>query len=93
MFSAPLVRKLFDAKAGGTVSEVQGKSGNFIVARVTGIMHPHILPGSPGFSEGAQQLSQSLAGDFSLSLANAARDAQGVTVNQKLLDSAIGGGS
>jgi peptidyl-prolyl cis-trans isomerase D len=92
-FSAALVRKLFEAKAGGIVSGPQGRSGNFVIAKVTGVMHPRILPGSPGFSEGAQQLSQSMAGDFSLALANAARNAQGVTVNQKLLDSTIGGGS
>jgi len=93
MFSAALVRKLFEARPGGIVSAPQGQSGNFVVAKVTGVMHPRILPGSPGFSEGAQQLSQSMAGDFSLALANAARSAQGVTVNQKLLEAAIGGGS
>ena len=93
MFSAATVQKLFDAKAGGIVSGPQGLSGNFIIAKVTGIMHPRILPGSPGFAQGAQQIGQTISGDFSLALANAARAAQGVTVNQKLVDSAIGGGS
>jgi peptidyl-prolyl cis-trans isomerase D len=93
MFSAAVTQKLFAAKPGGIVSGPQGQSGNFIIAKVTGIAHPPILPGSPGFAQGAQQLSQAMSGDFSLALANAARTRQGVKINQKLMDSAIGGGT
>ena len=70
-----------------------GTSGNFIIAKVTGIVHPPVMPNSPGFAQGARELSQNISGDFTLALANAARNSQGVKVNQKMLDSAIGGGS
>jgi peptidyl-prolyl cis-trans isomerase D len=93
MFSASLMQKLFAAKPGGVVSGTQGLSGNFIIARVTGIAHPQILPGSPGFAQGMQELSQNMAGDISVALANAARAGEGVKINQKLLDSAVGEGS
>jgi peptidyl-prolyl cis-trans isomerase D len=88
-----VVQRLFEAKPGVAVSGGQGLSGNYIIARVTGISHPKILPGSPGFADGVQQLSQNAAGDFTVALANAARMRQGVKVNQKLLDAAIGGTS
>ncbi|HEX3753653.1 MAG TPA: peptidyl-prolyl cis-trans isomerase [Rhizomicrobium sp.] len=92
-FSADLVQQLFETKSGGIVSGSQEPSGSYIVARLTGVSHPEILPGSPGFSEGVEQLSQNTASDFSAALANAAREKQGVRVNQKMLQSAIGGGS
>jgi hypothetical protein len=42
---------------------------------------------------GAMRFSQSVAGDFSIALANAARARQGVKVNQKLVQSVTGGGT
>ncbi len=92
-FSAALVRKLFDAKAGGIVSGAQGVSGNFIIAKVTGIAHAPLTPAVPGFAGAAQQLSSDMASDFSLALADAARAKQGVKINQRLLESAMGQGS
>jgi peptidyl-prolyl cis-trans isomerase D len=93
MFSSALVGKLFEARPGGIVSGPQGLSGNFIIARVSGVAHPRIAPNSPGFAAGVQQIAATVAGDFSIAMANAARAKQGVKVNQKLLDAAIGGGT
>jgi peptidyl-prolyl cis-trans isomerase D len=93
MFSAPIVAKLFDAAPGGIVMGPQGISGNFIIARVTGIAHAVINPRDPGFQAGAQRLSGTVASDFSVALANAARARQGVKVNQKLVQAVVGGGS
>ncbi len=93
MFSAPIITKLFAAAPGAVVSGPQGLSGNHIIARVTGIAHPVPNPGDPNFMGGMQRLSSSVAGDLSVSLANAARARQGVKVNQRLLDQATGQGS
>ncbi|MDB5733377.1 MAG: Peptidylprolyl isomerase [Alphaproteobacteria bacterium] len=93
MFGAPLVARLFEAGPGGIVMGPQGISGNFIIAKVTGIAHPLINPRDPNFQAGAQRLSGTVSGDFSIALANAARAKQGVKVNQKLVQTVVGGGS
>jgi peptidyl-prolyl cis-trans isomerase D len=90
MFNAALVQRLFDAPAGGTVFGTQGLSGNYILARVSGIAHPKLDMRDPNFQGGTMRLSQSVAGDFSIDLANAARARQGVKVNQQQVASVTG---
>ena len=90
MFSAQFVQRLFDAAPGAIVSGAQGASGNYILAKVTGISHPQLNPRDPGFQGGAARLSQAVAGDFSIAMANAARLRQGVKVNQKMVASVTG---
>jgi peptidyl-prolyl cis-trans isomerase D len=87
MFSAQMIQKLFDAPPGGIEYGPQGLSGNYILAKVTGISHPKLDPRAPNFQGGAARLSQAVAGDFSVALAGAARQRQGVRVNQKLVQS------
>jgi peptidyl-prolyl cis-trans isomerase D len=87
-----VVAKLFDAPGGGLVMGTQGISGNYIIAKVTGIAHPRLNPADPGFQQGARQLSATVSSDFSVALANAARARQGVKVNQKLVQSVTGAG-
>ena len=92
MLPAALVQKLFDAAQGGIVSAPSGDG--YVIAQVTGIVHPRPTgPNDAQFRGHAQQLAGSIAGDFTISMANAERAAQRVTVNQKLLDAATGGGS
>jgi peptidyl-prolyl cis-trans isomerase D len=93
MFGAPVIARIFEAAPGGIVMGPQGISGNFIIAKVTGISHPLINPRDPNFQAGAQRLSGTVSGDFSIALANAARAKQGVKVNQKLVQTVVGGGS
>jgi peptidyl-prolyl cis-trans isomerase D len=92
-FSGALITQLFDAPPGGVVEAVQGTGGNYIIAKLTGISHPQTPDQAQIFSGGWAQLSQQAAGDITLSLANAERQRQGVTVNQQLLQQAIGGQS
>lgn len=92
MFSANMVQSLFDAPAGGIVSGPQGLSGNWIIAKVTGISHPKLDPNDPNLRAGIGQLAQGVAGDMVIAMANAARTHQGVKVNRKLMDSIVGGG-
>jgi hypothetical protein len=92
VFPASLVEDIFNAPPGGVVWGKDGLSGNFVIACVTGIIHPRLDPKDPSYAQGAQQLSKAVAGDLTISLANAARLDQGVQVNQELLKSAIGSG-
>ncbi len=92
-FSAALISQLFEAPAGGVVEAAQGTGGNYIIAKVTGIAHPQTPNSAQIFAGGWEQLSQQTASDFTLSLANAERQRQGVTVNQQLLQQTIGGQS
>jgi len=84
-FNSMMVQRLFSTAPGGTEYGPQGSTGNFMIARITGISHPPQNPRDPGFMVGAQRLSQAMAQDFSIDLSNAARTRQGVKVNQKLL--------
>ncbi|MBN9590254.1 MAG: hypothetical protein BGN85_10490 [Alphaproteobacteria bacterium 64-11] len=92
VFSAELVQDVFNAAPGGVVWGPEGMTGNFVIARVSGIAHPPLNPNDPGYAQGAAQLSRAVAGDFTISLSNAARDRQGVKVNQQLVNSTIGAG-
>ena len=88
---AALVQKLFDAPQDGIVAAPRGDG--YVIAQVTGIVHPRPTPDSPQFRATAQQLAQGVAGDLTISMANAERAAQRVTVNQKMLDSVTGNDS
>jgi peptidyl-prolyl cis-trans isomerase D len=85
MFSSDIVTRLFAAQPGGVEFGVQGLSGNYMIARVSGISHPPINPAE--LQSVAFRFSQQVAQDFSMDAANAARARQGVKVNQKLLTS------
>lgn len=90
-FGAAFVQRLFMAAPGAVISGTQGSSDNYILAKVTGIAHPKMNIRDPNFQAGAARLSQAVAGDFSIAMANAARERQGVKVNQKLVASLTGG--
>jgi peptidyl-prolyl cis-trans isomerase D len=90
MFSSDMVGRLFAAAPGGVEYGAQGLSGNYMIARVTGISHPPANPADPNFQPIAVRFSQQVAQDFSLDAANAGRTRQGVKVNQKLLASITG---
>jgi hypothetical protein len=55
-------------------------------------MHPPIPQASAGFQRGMRALAGQLGEDITVSLAQDARTKQGVKVNQKLLDQAVGNG-
>jgi hypothetical protein len=64
--------------------------GAYMIARVTGIQHPSPSESDLGYGQGVRQLSGDIASDFSSSLAKAEQARQGVTINQKLVDTTIG---
>ncbi len=89
-FSAPLVKEIFSVPPGGIAYGPMVKGGNYIVARVTGVLHPPLPPTSPGFRQGIRELSGQVAEDIVLSLAKAARDTHGVTINKAMVDRITG---
>jgi peptidyl-prolyl cis-trans isomerase D len=92
-FSGDLITKLFEAAPGGIVQAPQGTGGNYIIARITGIVHPQNNGTDQMYTAGRGQISQQAALDLSAVLANASRNQQGVKVNQKLLQQVTGGAS
>ncbi len=91
-FPAAVVAKLFSAPGGGVDFGPQGTSGNYVIARITGVSHPRFNPQDPAFQGGVMRFSQSMAQDFTIDMAKSARTRQGVKVNQKLLASVTGAG-
>ena len=90
-FSAQTVARLFAAAPGGVDVGPQG-TGNYMIARLSGIRHEALNPQDPAFQAGVMRFSQSVAQDFGVDLAVAARTRQGVKVNQKLVSSLTGSG-
>ncbi|HEY0282394.1 MAG TPA: peptidyl-prolyl cis-trans isomerase, partial [Rhizomicrobium sp.] len=84
-FSSELVRALFAVAPGAAAYGPLGKGEGYIVARVTGIYHPLPPTNSLEFQQGVRAISQNIAEDVVASFAHAARDKQGVKINDKLL--------
>ena len=91
-FSATMTGEIFSAPPDGIVIGPQAVGPNFIIAQVSGINHATPTATDATFQGGKTQLSAQAAGDLSTAFANAARLSQGVKVNQKVLQSAIGSG-
>jgi peptidyl-prolyl cis-trans isomerase D len=90
---AALIQKIFSVPGGHAVAAPSTTGGNYIVARVTGVAHVPMMPGTFAFSRAAQSLGRDAGGDFSDFLAKAARDAQGVSINQTNAARAMGEGT
>jgi len=91
-FSPVLLEKIFSVPGGGVVSGPTAKGDGYVVARVTGVMHPPIPTTSPGYRQGLGQLANQMGEDLTVTLANDEKAREKVTINQKLLDQALGGG-
>jgi peptidyl-prolyl cis-trans isomerase D len=90
VFSQPLITALFQATPGQAVFGPKGKSGDWVVARLTGIYHPPLPESSPMYRAGVGQISQEAAAGIVESYIAARRAEQGVTYNSKMLQSVIG---
>ena len=92
VFNAQLVTALFAAPPGGALFE-PGPDGTIVIARVSGIAHPAPAPNDTQFAQGVGEVSGAIANDITYSLARAEQDSEGLSVNQKLIDSTISGTS
>jgi peptidyl-prolyl cis-trans isomerase D len=90
VFSQTLVANLFQAKPGQSVFGPKGNSGDYVVARVTGILHPPLPEKSPGYLTAVREMSGGVAGGITESFIAEQREEQGVTTNQKLLNGVLG---
>jgi peptidyl-prolyl cis-trans isomerase D len=90
VFSAPLLDSLFQATPGSAVVGPKGNSGEYVVARLTGIFHPPLPLESPNLRGAVRQISQGVAGGITESFVAQQRAQQGVKINEKLLNSVLG---
>jgi peptidyl-prolyl cis-trans isomerase D len=86
-----IVKKIFDAPPGGVVYAPTASGDGLIIARVSGIAHPPPSVADFMYQRFATSMSGEAAQDFDLSLARAARDRLGVTINQQQVDRITGG--
>ena len=91
LFSPQLTASIFRQAPGGITYGPTANREGMIIARVTGISHPQIPPNNPMVQRGFQQIAGQFQEDIILGLAQAARDKQGVKINQKLVDQTVGG--
>jgi len=91
LFSPQLTASIFKQAPGGITYGPTANRDGMIIARVTGISHPQIPADNPMVQRGFQQIAGQFQEDLILSLAQAARDKQGVKINQKLVDQTVGG--
>ena len=89
VFGKALISSLFNAAPGATVSGPTA-AGGYVIARVTGIRHPAPPSNNLDYLKGVRELSGEIASDFSAALSKAEQAREGVTINQKLVDSTVG---
>jgi peptidyl-prolyl cis-trans isomerase D len=92
VFSAPVVASLFSVPPGGIITGPMGNTGNYLIARVTGVMHPPLPEGNPAYQQDVRRLAGQVSQDIVFSLAKAAQAKQGVKINQPMVDRVLGGG-
>jgi peptidyl-prolyl cis-trans isomerase D len=90
-FGQDLVRAIFQAGPGKAAVGPRAKGGGYVVARVTGIVHPAISEKDPRFLMAARQLGAQAGGSISESYVAEQRDEQKVVYNRKNIDSVQGG--
>ncbi|HJW41045.1 MAG TPA: peptidyl-prolyl cis-trans isomerase [Rhizomicrobium sp.] len=88
-FSARITSAIFLAPPGGAVAAPSGPD-SYIIARVTGVVHPAPPEGSLTYLQGAQQLGGEVASDITITLAKAIQNREKLRINQKLIDSTVG---
>jgi peptidyl-prolyl cis-trans isomerase D len=90
-FGPALVQALFQVGPGKTAVGPRAKGGGYVVARVTGIVHPQINEKDPRFLMAMQQLGTQAGGSVSESYIAEQRAEQKVVYNRKNIDSVQGG--
>jgi peptidyl-prolyl cis-trans isomerase D len=90
VFSQSLVAALFQASPGQAVFGQKGKSGDWIVARLTGIFHPPLPENDMMYKASVEQISRDASTGITESFTASARGKQGVTYNDKNLQTVVG---
>jgi peptidyl-prolyl cis-trans isomerase D len=90
-FGPSLVQALFQVGPGKAAMGPRAKGGGYVVARVTGIVHPPLPEKSPQFQMALNQVSAQVGGTISESYVAEQRAEQKVVYNRKNIDSVQGG--
>jgi peptidyl-prolyl cis-trans isomerase D len=92
-FSRALLEKIFSVPAGNAVYGI-APNGAYVVARVTGVLHPPamVLSG-PRLRQFALQVGRQAGQDLGSAATAAARVKEGVTINKPLVDRLSGAGA
>lgn len=89
--TAAFVEKLFNAPPGSVISAPTASGDGVIIGRITGVAHPPTNVADFTYNRFATSIGDEAANDFDGSLAMAARQRLGVTVNQQQVDHVTGG--
>ena len=89
VFTAPVTAAIFKAAPGATIAAAMDQN-TFIVARVSGVVHPLPPPNDLRYLQGASQFGNEVASDITLTLAKAVQKKEGLSVNQKMVDNTVG---
>jgi len=89
-FSPALIGQIFTAKPGQTVLGPKGKSGDYVLARITGIVHPPMPEKGPGNAAITRELSGGIGGTVTESYVAQQKAEQVVSYNRPNIDKAAG---
>lgn len=89
-FSSAVVANLFKVGPNKVAFGPKATGGGYVVARITGIVHPKINEKSPEFVAITRQLAVRVASSLTESYVAQLRDDQKVTLNKKMIDSVTG---
>lgn len=92
LFSSELMDRIFGVPAFSVVSGPAAKGGNYVIARVSGVVHPPLPPGSRMYKAGLRDVANQIGQDITILMGEQKKKELGVTINQKLVDQAVGGG-
>jgi peptidyl-prolyl cis-trans isomerase D len=89
-FGMPLVQALFQVGPGKAAFGPKAKGDGYVIARVTGIVHPQINPKSPQYQAILRQVAAQVGTTLSESYVAELRADQKVTYNRKNIDNVQG---
>jgi len=92
MFPPALMQQIFSLQPNGIASGQVLRGGDYVILRVSGIQHTPISPSDMQFRRFMGAMASQAGQNFSQSLANAQRDKDKVSIDQKNFDQALGGG-
>ncbi len=91
VFNSALNTRIFASPPGKSVSGPAANGGGYIIAYVSGVMHPPVPLGDPRYQQFSQLLGNQLSNDMQESMGSAEQARQGVTTNLQQANRVTGG--
>jgi peptidyl-prolyl cis-trans isomerase D len=89
-FDVPLLINIFSAPPGSVIYGPDAKGDGFVIAKVTGVLHPPLPTLDPRYRQFQNIMSARAGSDVAETFAAAAKAQQGVTLNQQEIARAMG---